>query len=284
MDDLIRGLSPHARVLDLAAGPGSFSYASTPAQVIAMDLAFPSGSQDCFARVVANSGEIPLKDRSVDLAICHSTLEHFENLRGALRELNRVINVDGCLWVAVPDGFSFDDKLYRYLFRGGGHVHRFTLQSLIHTIESCTQLRAQQRKKLHSGFVYLNPPHPEKLPYYPNRAHFLARVPPQVLERLLKWFCHFTRLTDRWLGSNLSHYGWAVIFRLADSGTALQPANLNRLQVTPADLNVCFSCGAGHPASTLLPHLKRLLFWKVYQCGNCGKENIFFSVMLTSGR
>ena len=276
MDDLIRELSHHAKVLDLGAGPGSFSYHSTPAQVIAMDLAFPSGSQDCFARVIANSGEIPLKNCSVDVAICNHTLEHFANLKGALKELNRIIDVGSCLWVAVPNGFSFDDKLYRHLFRGGGHVHRFTLQSLVQTVESETLLRAQRYKKLHSSFVYLNPPDPEKLPYYPDRAHFLSRVPPRVLERLLKWFNYLTRLTDQWLGSNLSHYGWGVIFRMADSSAALPPTDLNRLQLIPADLNVCFSCGAGHPASTLIPHLKRFLFWKVYKCGNCGKQNFFF--------
>ena len=203
MDDLIGKLSPHAKVLDLGAGSGSFSYHSTPAQFIAIDLAFPSASQDCFARVIANSGEISLKDCSVDVAICHHTLEHFENLQGALRELNRVIHTKSCLWVAVPDGSSFDDKLYRYLFRGGGHLHRFTLQSLIQTVESGTELRAQRYKKLHSGFVYLNPPDPEKLPYYPDRAHFLTRVPPRVLESLLKWFNYLTRLTDQWLGSSL---------------------------------------------------------------------------------
>ena len=74
----------------------------------------------------------------------------------------------------------------------------------------------------------------------------------------------------------LSHYGWAVIFRCAESDATLQPTDPSRLQVIPADLNVCFSCGAGHPVSTLIPHLKRSLFWKVYDCGNCGKENVFF--------
>ena len=60
MDDLVRDLSSRSTVLDLGAGGGSFSYQSTPARVIAADGSFPSGSQTCFAQVIASSEAIPL--------------------------------------------------------------------------------------------------------------------------------------------------------------------------------------------------------------------------------
>ena len=276
MDDLVRDLSSRSTVLDLGAGGGSFSYQSTPARVIAVDVSFPSGSQTCFAQIIASSEVIPLRNSSVDVAVCNHSLEHFEKPQPALLELNRVIKPGGYLWVAVPDGFSFDDGLYRFLFRGGGHVNRFSFQSLVETIESGTELRALRYKKLHSGFVYLNSPDPEKLIHYPSRAQTLARVPRTALETMLRWMNYFVRLTDRWTGSSLSHYGWGAVFLRSDLGSQPQTTNLDQLDVIPPDINVCFFCGAGHPIPTLLPHLQRYWLWKVYVCRNCGKENLFF--------
>ena len=276
MDDLVRDLSSRSTVLDLGAGGGSFAYQSTPARVIAADVSFPSGSQTCFAQVIASSEAIPLRDSSVDVVVCNHSLEHFEKLQPALLELNRVIKPGSYLWVAVPDGFSFDDRLYRFLFQGGGHVNRFSFQSLVETIESGTELQALRYKKLHSGFVYLNSPDPENLIHYPSRAQPLARVPRMALETMLRWMNYFVRLMDRWTGSSLSHYGWGVVFRRSDLGSQPQATNLDQLDVIPEDINICFFCGAGHPVSTLIPRLKHFLFWKVYQCGTCGKENFFF--------
>ncbi len=275
MDDLIHDLSPGAKVLDLGAGKGSFHYASTSAQIIAMDVTSSSGAQACFAQVRARSESIPLTDSSIDVAICNHSLEHFENLESALLELNRVIKPGGHLWAAIPDGFSFDDNLYRFIFHGGGHVNRFSLRLFVQTIESKTQLRVLRYKKLFSGFVYLNPPDCKKLIDYPKRARFLARVPRPLLEAILRWMNYFVRLADRCLGSSLSHYGWGIVFRCLDPTRCPGPSNLDQLEVIPSDINVCFSCGAGHPAATLLPKLNRFLFWKIYECGNCGKENLF---------
>ena len=280
MDDLVRDLPETARVLDLGAGGGSFGYGSTQARVIAVDLAFPAQTQPSLGKLIAMSQALPLKDARVDVVVCNHTLEHFENVRDALFEINRVIKTGGHLWAAIPNGFSFDDDLYRFIFSGGGHVNRFTLKSFIALVESNTQFRALSCKVLFSGFVYLRPPSPEKLPDYPPMARLLGRIPKGVLETLLRWGNYSVRLSDRWLGSKMSRYGWGVVFRWEENPVSFRQSALERLQIVPVDVNVCFSCGAGHPEATLLDRLRRFIFWKKYNCPCCGTENIFFGGQL----
>ncbi|HEY3129169.1 MAG TPA: methyltransferase domain-containing protein [Acidobacteriota bacterium] len=276
MDELVRDLPGSARVLDLGAGGGSFAYHSTQAKVIAADLAFPPRAQSCWARVIVRSQALALKDATVDVAVCNHAFEHFEYLEETLFELNRVMKAGGYLWAAIPNGFCFDDDLYRFVFAGGGHVNRFSLQSFMETVEANTQFRVLRYKKLYSGLVYLNPPSADKLPAYPRRARLLARVPPRLLESILRWANYLTRFSDRYLGSHMSHYGWGIIFRWETDPSPRR--NLSALQIerAPADLNVCFCCGAGHPEATLKHRLHRFLFWKMYRCPTCGKENVFF--------
>ena len=276
MDELVRTLSETDRVLDLGAGGGSFSYASTRAGVIAVDLAFPGRTQASMGRLVSRSQALPLRDACVDVVVCNHTLEHFENVADALFEINRVIKRRGYLWAAIPNGFCFDDDLYRFVFSGGGHVNRYSLESFIDLVESHTQFRAVRYKVLYSGFVYLNPPSPEKLPDYPRLARLLARIPPRLLESLLRWGNYLARLSDRRLHSRMSRYGWGVIFCWDDERPARRRDGLESLEVMPADINVCFSCGAGHPEASLTGRLRRIGLWRKYACPCCGKENIFF--------
>ena len=276
MDDLIRDLPGNASVLDLGAGGGSFGYASTRAKVIGLDLAFPAQTQPSIGKLIATSQAIPLRDGAVDVVVCNHTLEHFENVRDALFEINRVIKTGGHLWAAIPNGFSFDDDLYRFIFNGGGHVNRFSLKSFVALVESNTQFRAVSCKILYSGFVYLRPPSPEKLPDYPRMARLLGRIPRRMLESALRWGNYLARFSDRWLGSKMSRYGWGVVFRWEDNPAPYRQTDVGQLQAVPVDVNVCFSCGAGHPRETLLNQLRRFLFWRKYICRCCGTENVFF--------
>ncbi len=276
MDDLVRDLPSQARVLDLGAGGGSFSYDSTPAAVLAVDLDFPDVGQNSAGRMIGDSGSIPLKDGGVDVVVCNHTLEHFENLSRALQEINRVLKPGGRLWAAVPNGFSLDDGLYRFLFRGGGHVNRFSLQSFIDSIESGTQLRALRCKKLYTGFVYLNPPDSQKLPYYPKPARYLALVPPGLLRWSIRWLNYAARCLDFVFRTNLSQYGWGLVFERKGPACESEPTQSNSLESIPSDVNVCFSCGAGHPTDNLRSRSSRRILLKTYACGNCGTRNLYF--------
>lgn len=276
MDELIRELPETGRVLDLGAGGGSFSYAATRAKVVAIDLTFPSRTQPSLGRMIARAQALPLRDARVDVVVCNHVFEHFENVQQALFEINRVIKKNGYLWASIPNGFCFDDDFYRFVFSGGGHVNRFSLRSFVVTVEAHTQFRALRYKELYSGFVYLNPPSREKLANYPRSARLLAHIQPRLLECILRWGNYFVRLSDRYLRTKMSHYGWGLVFRWEENPIPHRKAGLHSLESMPADRNVCFSCGAGHPQATLLPRLQRFGLWKIYACPCCGKENVFF--------
>jgi SAM-dependent methyltransferase len=303
MDNLVRSLPETAWVLDLGAGGGSFDYASTPASVVSIDLAFPQEKQAAAARLVGSSHSLPLGDKSVDVVICNHTFEHFEDVSSAVQEVHRVLRNGGHLWISVPNGFSFSDDLYRYLFTGidsmgtesrdGGHVNRFTLGSLVSAVEEKSELRAQCYKILYCGFVFLNPPDPEKLPYYPSRARKLSHINPRVLESMNRWLNWILRFLDSLSGMSLSQYGWGVVFRKDGSLPRIDPVRVEELErmptdtnvcfscgagapLMPTDTNVCFSCGAGAPISSYESNLKSFLLWMRYQCLSCNTMNIFF--------
>jgi SAM-dependent methyltransferase len=275
MDELVRNLPVSARILDLGAGGGSFAYTSTLAQVVAVDLAFPSPRQPCLGSVIGAAERLPLEDHSMDVVICNHTLEHLTELEGALREINRVLKMGGHLWAAVPNGFSYDDRLYRLVFRGGGHINQFSLQSFVDTLERGTELQALYYKTLHSGLVFLNPPSPEKLPHYPRCARVLGSIPPAMLLSFLRYTNHLVRFVDRHLHSQLSHYGWAVVLRREEAGREANRTDTTHLKSMQEELNVCFSCGTGHPESVLVKVLRPYGFWKTYQCPSCGTTNLF---------
>jgi ubiquinone/menaquinone biosynthesis C-methylase UbiE len=92
LDELAPALGPGRRLLDLGCGPATFARRATARfaglTVIAID---PSRA---FARpgVVRAEGEaLPLADRSIDVAICLSSIRHVRDRAQTLRELRRVV-------------------------------------------------------------------------------------------------------------------------------------------------------------------------------------------------
>ena len=72
---------------------------------------------------------------------------------------------------------------------------------------------------------------------------------------------YILRLLDRFLGTRLSFYGWALYF-----GNA--PDRIDDGCWT----NVCIRCGSGHPSDRLLCVLP---FLPAYRCPACGTLNLF---------
>lgn len=272
--DLISHLPPSGAILDLGSGGGSFDYSATQAKIIGLDLAVPEVRQAGTGALLGNANRLPIKSRSIDVVVCNHTLEHFDGLEMTLLEIGRVLKPEGALWAAIPDGFSFDDGLYRFTFEGGGHVNRFSFNSFVGVVEGATGLRLRRYKELFSGFVYLNPPEPEKVVHYPRRARMmLSHWPPSLLRSFICWLNYATRLLDGWFGTRMSHYGWGFVFERSQAGD-----RSDSYPVVPEEgyQNVCLGCGAGHPAPSLQPILKRKLFLKTYACPCCGVENFFF--------
>ena len=93
LDRLAPELAPGPRrLLDLGCGPATFADRAT-ARFAALTVVAIDPSRD-FARrgVVRAAGEaLPLADRSIDVAICLSSIRHVRDRAATLRELRRVV-------------------------------------------------------------------------------------------------------------------------------------------------------------------------------------------------
>jgi SAM-dependent methyltransferase len=262
--DWLSQLGPSDRVLDVASARGSFSTRDLECAVIAIDedleafANLPPAADGRSCRVIGGAERLPVASASIDLVICNHALEHFKELETALKEIARVLKPDGRLYIAVPDGQGFCDDAYRWIFEGGGHVNRFRREDLVRLVESVVGMRLAQWQNLYSSFNYLrgiadllNAPRPD----LQARLKWIARLPRDLI-RTTQWELYMaTRVVDRFLGTDLAIYGWALWFDRGD-GAAVEK---------PPYVNVCMCCGTGHP-----PDPGHRLAWS---CVNCGERN-----------
>jgi SAM-dependent methyltransferase len=244
--ELLRNLPAGARVLDLGCGAGSF--ASDRAVRIDLEresLQAPDGVQ-------ADAAAVPFRDRSFDVVISNHSLEHFEDLAGALAEIGRVVKPGGALYVAVPDSRTFCDRLYRWLARGGGHVNAFdSAPELAAKIERATGLSHVATRTLCTSFSFLNRRNRRAPP--PRRLYLLGGG----TEISLLLGSALARLSDRWFHTRLSVYGWAFYFGRIEG-------EIDGVTWT----NVCIRCGSGHPAAALSGRI-------FYRCPQCNAPNLY---------
>jgi SAM-dependent methyltransferase len=256
-------------VLDLGCGHGSFHYETCRGRIIALDLELPANavSQRQATYIRADSNAIPLQDASVNVVVSHHTLEHFENYKTTLAEIRRVLSPHGWLWIAVPNGYGFDDALYRFVFAGGGHVNRFEYHTLIREVEEVTRTRLMRSCALFSSFIYLRKPPEDQFQHYPARAGFLREVPSGFLTFFVLALNAATRLVDKTFGTRYSQYGWGFVF-------ARQPMQIEEM---PSYFNVCRQCGSGNAAEGGA-HPGRAFFGiGFYDCPHCGETNVAVS-------
>lgn len=269
MENVLANLNHEHIVVDLGCGSGSFHYGLYKCRIIGIDLAIPEKVRHSQIRLVqANSAAIPLASGSVDVVVCHHTLEHFDDFQSTLIEVNRVLNDDGVIWIAIPNGYGWDDELYRFVFSGGGHVNRFGRDELVEAVQRLTRFRLIQEVDLFSSFIYLKKPTPEIYQHFPPNARFLYYVPDGASMAAILGINAVTRIIDKLFGSRLSQYGWGFVF--ASKNTVLPP--LNRPY-----FNVCSACGSGISTKQLLDsgHLKRLFGVGIFHCPYCRQVNAF---------
>jgi SAM-dependent methyltransferase len=192
---------------------------------------------------------------------CHA-LEHFSELDRALAEIGRVLKPNGRLYVSVPDGYGLCDRVYRWLFEGGGHVNRFRRNELAQLVESRSGLWLVKWQRLYSSFGYLRgipdlvgQGHEDLQP----RLRWLGRLPGAVVDQSHAVLYTGTRIIDRWFGTSTALYGWALWFD--STGGAGIPAE------NPGYINVCPYCGAGHEPDPARRYLRR------WTCDSCGRQN-----------
>ncbi len=269
MENILARLTDRQIVVDLGCGPGSFHYESYTCQIIGIDVNVSQrGHRSHVTFLKANSAEIPLASNSVDAVVCHHTLEHFPDFRTTLAEINRILKDDGVMWIAIPNGYSLDDALYRFVFDGGGHVNRFTRDQLIEEVHRLTRFRLMQEVDLFSSFIYLKKPTAEEYQFYPRTARSLFNIPDGTVATGILVINALTRLIDKLFGSRVSQYGWGFVF--ADQGISLSP--LHRPY-----FNVCSKCGSGIAATQLRGEgrLKQFCGAGFYHCPHCQQLNAF---------
>ncbi len=259
MHELLSDLPASAFVLDLGCGRGSFDAAGKPFTVVRTDRE-REDAPGLF--VQSDAAQLPFASAQFDVVISNHSLEHFEDLAGALKEIGRVVQSTGALYVGVPDSSTFADRLYRWLARGGGHVNSFTsADELASRIERATGLRHIGTRKLCTSLCFLNRNNrrtaaPRKLLLLGGGSVFSLRV----------WSCQ-SRVSDRLLGTRLCVYGWALYF-----GT------VKGVVEERAWTNICIRCGSGFSSDWLLHDRKiveRHWMFLVYRCPQCGTVNPF---------
>jgi SAM-dependent methyltransferase len=255
MHEILRNLRAGARVLDLGCRDGSFMTGSYPdVCVVRLDRSMPSSPRIGF--IQADAANLPFADDSFNAIVSNHSLEHMEDLSGVLKEIGRVLRRDGSLYLAVPDATTFSDRLYRWIYHGGGHVNPFRSAALLEAqIAKATGLRLVATRVLFTSFGFLD--RRLFLPRPPRRLWLLGNGYPRPIAAL----SYAARIFDRMLRSRLSIYGWAFYF--GEIGEEVE---------TTIWTNVCVHCGAAHPAAILIP---RGRFLKRYNCPECGAWNLF---------
>jgi SAM-dependent methyltransferase len=264
--DWIAQLESNRWVLDIGSGAGSFPGAAFSCAWIALDddpAAFTTKVR--YNRVVGRSHQLPVRDASIDLVICHHALEHLADLDKTLTEMARVLKPDARCYISVPNGYGLCDAVYRFVFEGGGHVNRFRRDEVVTAIEERLEVRLVGWQKLYSSFVYLR-----------KLIEFLDAPPPDLSGRLLtvgrlpRAFIGFaqrtlyvgSRFLDRWIRTDLSVYGWAFFFERTRAAAVAEQ---------PGYLNVCLYCGTGQPAKSA----SRSGWWSC-RCQNCSRTYPWF--------
>ena len=84
-------LGANYRLLDLGCGPGKLAEAARRrgVSVVAIDPSRDFANRPGFVRAVGEA--LPLADRSIDVAVCLSSLRHVRDREQTLRELRRVV-------------------------------------------------------------------------------------------------------------------------------------------------------------------------------------------------
>jgi SAM-dependent methyltransferase len=263
-------LTPSQRVLDLGCGSGSLRKQLRGLNVIGVDVDLKQLTAGTELSGVCGRGQnLPFADLSFDFVISHHSLEHCRDAAGTIREIRRVLKPAGRLFVSIPEGTTFTDRLYRLMFCGGDHWQRFSLRSAADAIEAGTGLRLAASRELFTSFIFV------------DKRNFLAAPLgplPGPLPRRMRWLGHFpawcftaarillnagTRLADRCFSTCLSRYGWALAFGPEATGTVVEPG-------CP---NVCMHCGSGVETPQIVTVRKVL-----YRCPDCSRLNLYFGI------
>ncbi len=139
MDELASSFRDDKLVLDVGCGSGSFDYGSYKFKILGVDNTLPTKKNSGNSQfVLANADKLPFKSELFDVLFFNWVLEHVEYPEKCLIEAESVLKKGGCLYVSIPDSSGFDDRLYRMLYKGGGHIQKFNFESFIKIVYGST--------------------------------------------------------------------------------------------------------------------------------------------------
>jgi SAM-dependent methyltransferase len=268
LDLWIDALLPSQWALDLGCGAGSFPNRFIEKNVIGVDVAPAELTRTSDIRpVCARAEKLPFPDSTFELVICHHSLEHVADVGNTLSEIRRVMTPTARLYISVPDGYSFSDRLYRLLLCGGGHLQQFTYDSVRSQVKWQTGLELAASRELYSSFVFIEKknfteaPHSRAATALPRRMRWIGRFPSWSF-----WLAKITlnllaRLVDKLCATHLARYGWEFAFQ----------HQAGPLEIEAVWSNVCAFCGVGVPRSHI-----RVLYGILYRCERCSSWNIAY--------
>ena len=265
LDSWLSELSPSQRILDLGCGAGSLKTQLAGMNVFGADVDSAELAQNReLPSACAESHRLPFADQSFDLVVCHHSMEHFGDPASVILEIRRVLKPGGRLFVSVPDGSSFSDRLYRLMLCGGGHLQRFSFESVVNAFESGAGLHLAGWTELFSSFIYVDKRNFAPSPHgpLPRRMRWLGHLPSWCFSGSRLFLNLSTRLADYCLPTRLSLYGWAIAFGPEEKPPAAEPGYVN----------VCMSCGSGLSRA----HSERIA-GPIYRCPNCKGLNVLLA-------
>lgn len=151
------GIAPGDRVLDLGCGEGRHVISlqlDAKAQAFGVDLSHKdlgvaaerqqtmagfAAEESAFGVSCANALELPFADNTFDKVICSEVLEHIDDWRSVLAEIERVLKPGGAFCASVPR--YWPEKICWAFSREyheveGGHLRIFKARALRREIES----------------------------------------------------------------------------------------------------------------------------------------------------
>jgi len=130
LDRLAPELGAGRRLLDLGCGPGTFARRAAARfpglQIVAIE---PSRDFATPGAVRAVGEALPLADRSIDVAICLSSIRHVRDRRATLRELRRVVR--GALVIVELDPAADRRRVARHADQIAAPVLRWMFGPLV---------------------------------------------------------------------------------------------------------------------------------------------------------
>ncbi len=153
IDEKILEISKTHRVLDIGGGErfqkwlGKYQPLFQSCEYQTMDYDSHSG-----ADVVGDIHAIPLADNSVDSIICHCVLEHVEDPIRAVKELYRILQPGGMVFVHVP-------SIYPYHARKGHYPDywRFFDDTLVMLFKDFSHVEMVKRGGYFKALLFFSP-------------------------------------------------------------------------------------------------------------------------------